>query len=591
MTEWFHPALLMIAGGLLLPLLRGRAQKGFSLLLPALAIAAMARLSPGTYGALDFANLSLVLFKVDKLSLVFGWVFAIMAFIGALYSLHLTRPGQRVAAAFYVGSAFGVVFAGDWFTLIVGWEVMAFASAYLIFATREGPAVRAGFRYLMVHVAGGVVLLGGIVLHGLESGSFLFGPLTGGQEGGLAYNLILLSFLLNAAVPPLNAWLTDAYPEATVTGAVYLSAFTTKTAVYVLIRTYPGAEILVWLGVVMALYGVVFAVLENDCRRLLAYHIVSQVGYMVAGVGIGTEMALNGASSHAFAHILYKGLLFMGAGAVIHMTGRRKLTELGGLYRTMPWTVALYMVGAFAISAFPFFSGFVSKSMVIAAAAGDHRAGAALLLTVASSGTFLQTGLKLPYYMFFGRDSGLRPGEPPLNMLLAMAIAAAFCIGIGVFPGLLYDLLPYPVDFVPYSGLHITETMGVLMFTLLAFVLFLKHLDPEETISLDTDWFYRRGARLFMWFANKPVLIWEQMLITLGDGFGLRTTHRLSRQSLQADMRGVDALVNAVARAAWLSGGLMRRIQTGIVSHYGYGIALGLLMVIAAGLLLMEGVI
>jgi len=591
MTEWFHPALLMIAGGLLLPLLRGRAQKGFSLLLPALAIAAMARLSPGTYGALDFANLSLVLFKVDKLSLVFGWVFAIMAFIGALYSLHLTRPGQRVAAAFYVGSAFGVVFAGDWFTLIVGWEVMAFASAYLIFAAREQPAVRAGFRYLMVHVAGGVVLLGGIVLHGLESGSFLFGPLTGGQEGGLAYNLILLSFLLNAAVPPLNAWLTDAYPEATVTGAVYLSAFTTKTAVYVLIRTYPGAEILVWLGVVMALYGVVFAVLENDCRRLLAYHIVSQVGYMVAGVGIGTEMALNGASSHAFAHILYKGLLFMGAGAVIHMTGRRKLTELGGLYRTMPWTVALYMVGAFAISAFPFFSGFVSKSMVIAAAAGDHRAGAALLLTVASSGTFLHTGLKLPYYMFFGRDSGLRPGEPPLNMLLAMAIAAAFCIGIGVFPGLLYDLLPYPVDFAPYSGLHITETMGVLMFTLLAFVLFLKHLDPEETISLDTDWFYRRGARLFMWFANKPVLIWEQMLITLGDGFGLRTTHRLSRQSLQADMRGVDALVNAVARAAWLSGGLMRRIQTGIVSHYGYGIALGLLMVIAAGLLLMEGVI
>jgi len=591
MTEWFHPALLMIAGGLLLPLLRGRAQKGFSLLLPAVAIAAMARLSPGIYGALDFANLSLVLFKVDKLSLVFGWVFAIMAFIGALYSLHLTRPGQRVAAAFYVGSAFGVVFAGDWFTLIVGWEVMAFASAYLIFAAREGPAVRAGFRYLMVHVAGGVVLLGGIVLHGLESGSFLFGPLTGGQEGGLAYNLILLSFLLNAAVPPLNAWLTDAYPEATVTGAVYLSAFTTKTAVYVLVRTYPGAEILIWLGVVMALYGVVFAVLENDCRRLLAYHIVSQVGYMVAGVGIGTEMALNGASSHAFAHILYKGLLFMGAGAVIHMTGRRKLTELGGLYRTMPWTVALYMVGAFAISAFPFFSGFVSKSMVIAAAAGDHRAGAALLLTVASSGTFLHTGLKLPYYMFFGRDSGLRPGEPPLNMLLAMAIAAAFCIGIGVFPGLLYDLLPYPVDFAPYSGLHITETMGVLMFTLLAFVLFLKHLDPEETISLDTDWFYRRGARLFMWFANKPVLIWEQMLITLGDGFGLRTTHRLSRQSLQADMRGVDALVNAVARAAWLSGGLMRRIQTGIVSHYGYGIALGLLMVIAAGLLLMEGVI
>ena len=180
-----------------------------------------------------------------------------------------------------------------------------------------------------------------------------------------------------------------------------------------LIRAYPGAEVLVWLGSVMAIYGVVYAVLENDARRLLAYHIVSQVGYMVVGVGVGTEMALNGSASHAFAHIFYKGLLFMGAGAVIYMTGRRKLTDLGGLYRTMPLTVALYMIGAFAISAFPLFSGFVSKSMVIAAAAGDHRAAVVLMLTVASSGTFLHTGLKLPYYMFFGKDCGLRPAEPP----------------------------------------------------------------------------------------------------------------------------------------------------------------------------------
>ncbi|OUS08228.1 Na(+)/H(+) antiporter subunit D [Rhodobacterales bacterium 52_120_T64] len=580
MIEWFHPALLMIVGGLVLPLFKGVWQKSLSLIIPLLVILEVSQLTAGVNGNFNFAGIELVLFKVDKLSLVFGWVFAFMAFIGNLYSLHITDTGQRVSAFLYIGSAFGVIFAGDWFTLLVSWEIMAFASAYLIFASKKQPAIRAGFRYLMVHVTGGVLLFGGIVLHGIQTGSFLFGPLEYGQGGSLAYTLILVSFMLNAAVPPLNAWLTDAYPEATVTGAVFLSAFTTKTAVYVLLRTYPGAEILVWFGVAMAIYGVVFAVLENDSRRLLGYHIVSQVGYMVAGVGIGTEMAINGVASHAFAHILYKGLLFMGAGAVIHMTGRRKLTELGGLYRTMPWTVALYMVGALAISAFPFFSGFVSKSMIIAAAAGDHSATAALLLMVASSGTFLHTGLKLPYYMFFGKDSGLRPTEPPKNMLYAMGIAAIFCVGIGVFPGLLYDLLPYPVEFKPYTATHIIESLGILMFTLLAFVLFLKYLDPENTISVDTDWFYRRGARLFIWFANKPVLHWEQFLITLGDGPGLRTLHRWSERSLQLDTKIIDAAVNGVANTARRSGETFRRLQTGIVSHYGLAMIVGLIAVV-----------
>ncbi|MFQ5534417.1 MAG: Na(+)/H(+) antiporter subunit D, partial [Sphingomonadales bacterium] len=479
----------------------------------------------------------------------------------------------------YIGSALGVVFAGDWFTLLVAWEVMAFASAYLIFAAEEAPAVRAGFRYLMVHVAGGVLLFGGIVLHGLETGSYLYGPL--GYEGGLAYWLILLSFILNAAVPPLNAWLTDAYPEATVTGAVFLSAFTTKTAVYVLIRTFPGTEMLVWLGAVMALYGVVYAVLENDCRRLLAYHIVSQVGYMVAGVGIGTAMAVNGSASHAFAHIIYKGLLFMGAGAVILMTGRRKLTELGGLYRTMPWTVVLYMVGAFAISAFPFFSGFVSKSMVVAAAAGDHRAAVVLMLTIASSGTFLHTGLKLPYYMFFGHDSGLRPKEPPLNMLIAMGLAAVLCIGIGVFPGVLYALLPHDVEFAPYTGEHITGSLSILMFTLLGFVVFIKALDPERTISLDTDWFYRRGARLFMWLAEKPAARWEGAVSGVSDTVILRSLHFSARGSLLVDLNVVDGVVNGVARTALAWGAAMRRLQTGIVTHYAAAMIGGVLVAVA----------
>ncbi|MBY4609468.1 Na(+)/H(+) antiporter subunit D [Rhizobium sp. 9T] len=574
MTDFIHPALLFILGALPIPFLRGSIRKAYLLLIPALAILAVVTMQPGNYGAASFLGQQIQIAKVDKLSSVFATVFTIMALIGTVYALHLHRPGQHVAAFVYVGSALGVVFAGDYLTLYLSWEGMAFASAYLVFAQGGRQAISAGFRYLMVHITGGVVLLGGIIVYGLSTGSLLFGPI-GGMGAG-AY-LILAGFLLNAAVPPLNAWLTDAYPEATVTGAVFMSAFTTKTAVYVLARAFPGTELLVWLGTAMALYGVIYAVLENDCRRLLAYHIVSQVGYMVAGVGIGTEMAVNGATSHAFAHILYKALLFMGAGAVIYVTGRRKLTELGGLYKTMPLTVALYMVGAFAISAFPFFSGFVSKSMVIAAAGQDHRALVVLALTMASSGTFLHTGLKLPYYMFFGTDRKLEAREPPRNMLVAMGMAAVLCIAIGVFPQPLYALLPYPVDFEPYTGLHVTESLGVLMFTAFGFVLFLRALDPANTISIDTDWFYRKGGRVFMWLAERPLARYEKAVSDVSETAALPLLYGAARAGLRIDLTVVDAVVNGVARSILRGGGRLRRLQTGVVTHYVLAMIVGVI--------------
>ncbi|MBP2233675.1 multicomponent Na+:H+ antiporter subunit D [Sinorhizobium kostiense] len=578
MIDFVHPALIFIVGALAIPFLGGPVRKAYLVTIPVLAILAVLAIEPGSYGEARFIGQGLLLAKVDKLSIVFATVFTIMALIGMVYALHLSSAGQHVAAFVYVGCALGVVFAGDYLTLYLFWEGMAFASAYLVFAERGRPAIRAGFRYLMVHIAGGLALLGGIVLHASATGSLLFGPIEG-EIGSGAY-LILVAFLLNAAVPPLNAWLTDAYPEATVTGAVFMSAFTTKTAVYVLARAFPGTELLVWLGTAMALYGVIYAVLENDCRRLLAYHIVSQVGYMVAGIGIGTEMAVNGSTSHAFAHILYKALLFMGAGAVIYVTGRRKLTELGGLYRTMPLTVALYMVGAFAISAFPFFSGFVTKSMVVAAAGEDHRALVALALTMASSGTFLHTGLKLPYYMFFGTDRKLEAREPPGNMLVAMGMAAALCIAIGLFPGPLYALLPHPVDFEPYTGAHITESLGILMFTALGFVVFLKALDPENTISIDTDWFYRKGARWFMWFAERPVARYEKAVSGVSETAVLPFLHGSARAGLRLDLHGVDGVVNGVARSILEGGGVLRRLQTGVVTHYVLAMIAGLIAAI-----------
>ncbi len=589
-SDWLHPGLLYILGAALIPFLRNRVRQVYLLLIPLLALLYVVSMlfdsQPGSsHWQFQFIGLDLILGRVDKLSTLFALVFTTMSLIGSIYSLHLRATGEHVAAYLYVGSALGGVFAGDFFTLFIFWEIMAFASAYLVFAQRGEPARAAGVRYLLVHISGGLCLLAGIVIHYAQTGSSVFGPIV--NSGGLAFALILVGFILNAAVPPFNAWLTDAYPEATVTGAVFMSAFTTKTAVYVLLRSYPGTDVLVWLGTAMAVYGVVYAVLENDCRRLLAYHIVSQVGYMVAGVGLGTALALNGASAHAFAHILYKGLLFMGAGAVIYMTGRRKLTELGGLYKVMPLTLTLYMIGAVSISAFPLFSGFVSKSMVVAAAEHDPRAWVFLLLTLASAGTFLHTGLKLPYYMFFGNNHSVSTEriiktaqslEPPINMLVAMAIAALLCIGIGVFPNLLYTLLPYPVDFEPYTPAHITGSLSILLFTALGFFLFLKHLDPEQTISLDTDWFYRKGSRIIMWLANNPIARYEAVVSELVNTTILRFLHTCAALGLWIDIRIIDGIVNGLAHTVLRCGEKLRHMETGVLSHYALGMALGIVL-------------
>src|SRR5947199_4864206 len=491
--EWIHPGLVLIAGAWLLPLLKGGTKRIVMVLLPAAALADCLVIEPGTHGVLHLLGQDLVFGRADRLSLVFSYVFALVALIGMVYSLHVNDVAQHMAALTYAGAALGAVFAGDFLSLFLFWELMALSAALLVLLRRRPAASAAGFRYVLVHVFAGLCLFAGIVLHFTQTGSLTFENMSR-YAGSASFNLILLAFLINAAVPPLGAWLPDAYPEAGATGAVFLTAFTTKSAVYALIRGFAGTEILVWWGAVMAVYGVVYAVLEHDARRLLAYHIISQVGYMVCGVGLGTELALNGATAHAFAHILYKALLFMGAGAVLQVTGLRKLSDMGGLYKTMPVTLALYMVGAFAISAVPLFSGFVSKSMVVGAAGEDHRAVIFLMLTLASSGTFLHTGLKLPYYMFFGKDRGISGKEPPGNILVAMGLAAAACILIGIFPGLLYSHLPYPVDFVPYTARHVLATLGMLAFTAWGFFLLLKHLDPVPTISLDTDWFYRRGA-------------------------------------------------------------------------------------------------
>ena len=271
--------------------------------------------------------------------------------------------------------------------------------------------------------------------------------------------------------------------------------FTTKVAVYALARGFPGTELLIYIGMAMTCFPIFYAVIENDLRRVLAYSMINQIGFMVCGIGIGTSLALAGAVAHAFNDVIFKGLLMMSMGAVLHMTGRINGSDLGGLYKSMPKATALCIIGAASISAFPLFSGFVSKSLVMSAAIGEGYSWVWLALLFASAGVFHHAGIKIPFFAFFAHDSGIRTTEPPVNMLVAMALAAALCVAIGFAPGLLYALVPFEFVYEPYTSTHVLAQMQLLFFSALAFVwLRLSGLYPPElrSVNLDVEWVYRR---------------------------------------------------------------------------------------------------
>lgn len=491
----YFPALVLIIGAIILYLIPDKYRSSAFLVFPALALFAIFSLPDGFSITMPFASYELNPVSVDALSRVFGIIFALIAIVGGVYAFHIQDKTQQLSALIYAGGALGVTFAGDWFTLFVFWEIMAVSSTFLIWARKESDSESVGLRYLLVHIFGGGLLFTGILMHISETGSIAISALPDVYTVSSVF--MLLGVALNSAIPPLHAWLADAYPRATITGAVFMSAFTTKSAVYVLIRVFPGWDFLLWFGVAMALYGVVYAVLANDIRQILAYHIVSQVGYMVAGVGLGTEMALNGTAAHAFSHILYKSLLFMGAGAVLYATGKSKLTELGGIATKMKVVVTLYMIGAFSISGFPLFNGFISKSMIVSAMGDAHVESAYLLLMLASVGTFLHTGLKLPYFTWFGESkSEITVNPVPTNMIVAMGIGAFFCTLFGVYPQLLYSYLPFANEYEPYTVYHLVEITQILVLTFIGFWILRDKLSGDPYIALDTDWFYRKPANL-----------------------------------------------------------------------------------------------
>lgn len=490
-----HPGLILIAAGILALALPYKARIAASIIAPVLAITAVCMLSSESALTYDFTStITLNLIHADRLSIVFSLIFAIISLIAGIYGLKVESKTEKCAMLVYAGSSICVTLAGDFISLIGFWEIMAVASWYVVYAGKTDKAKRASYRYLVLHFFGGNMLLAGVILLQVN-GITEVGALT--VEAGPAFWLVLIGISVNAAVVPLHTWIPDAYPEATYEGTVYLGSFTTKVGIYCLIRIFAGTEFLLVAGVIMAIYGAAMALIENDLRRLLSYHIVSQLGFMVVALACGSAVGIDGAAAHAFNNILYKGTLLMCAGAVIKATGKRKITELGGLAGKMPVTALCFLAASLAISGMPFFNGFASKALVMEAIEEGGYHVTYWLMTVAGVGTWMSVALKINYFVFFGKEPGIgkeniKVEALPGYMNLAMILGALSCIVTGVMPGLLYNILPFATDAHPFTLHHIAEYVALFIGSTAAFFAFKKIMMPHDQLSLDFDWFYRK---------------------------------------------------------------------------------------------------
>ena len=491
MISSFPPGLIMIIGALLIPFLPHIIRQIYMMVLILVSAYALT-LGFGIHSKIEIMDIQFIIFQSDALTLPFAIIFHIAAILNVIYGAHEKDWNQHVAIMSYSGAAIAAVHAGDLLTLFVWWEATAFTSVFLILASKTQRSYKSAFRYILIQVGSGMFLLAGAILLMSETSNAEFKTF---DINSLYGQLIFIAFGIKAAFPLLNGWLQDSYPEASEIGTVALSTFTTKLAIFCFAKSFAGTEILIIIGAIMTFYPIFFAVIENDLRRVLTYSLNNQLGFMIVAIGIGTELAINGAVAHAFAHILYKGLLFMGMGAVLYRVGTCKASELGGLFKFMPITAICTIIGAISISAFPLFSGFVAKSLIMSALGKEGLVLVYFMLLFASAGVLHHSGIKIPFFAFFAHESGIKTKEAPLNMIIAMIIASALCILIGVFPSYFYEILPHQIQYQPYDFSHVVGQLQLLTFAAFAFICLwhFKIYPPElNSTVLNSDWIYRK---------------------------------------------------------------------------------------------------
>lgn len=529
------PGIMLIVGALLVPVLPHAPRQAYMLALIAVSGYLTFGIETGVHSTANLGGLELILVRAEAMTKPFALVFHLAAALNVFYAMHDPNKTTAAAGLAYAGAAIAALFAGDFLTLFLYWELTAVTSVFLVLAGHSSRTLGAAMRYLLMQVGSGVLLLAGAVMLWRDGTGLTIQAIDALTPAGLC---LLIAFGIKAAFPLVNGWLQDAYPEASVTGTVMLSAFTTKLAIYMLALCFAGFTPLIYIGAVMAVLPVFFAAIENDLRRVLAYSLNNQLGFMVIGIGIGTQLAINGTVAHAFASTIYQGLLFMALGAVLHRTGTAKASELGALWKSMPLTAIFCTVGALSIISFPLFSGFVTKSFTLGAVAKEGYFFVWLAMVFATVGAVQHIFVKAVYLPFFGPAAKpVKAQEAPLGMLIAMGLAATLCLGIGVYPEPLYALLPYGARYEVWKTGYVLGELQLLFFAGLGFVvLSMRGLYPVavDTSVLNTDWLFRRALpRVTMAIAGPVLRLWLVVLGGLKRGVlqALRLSEQASRES------------------------------------------------------------
>jgi multicomponent Na+:H+ antiporter subunit D len=412
--------------------------------------------------------------EVDALGLFFGLLIATAVFVSCLYSFQYMRrddnePQYYTLFLMLAGGVMGLVLSGDLFNMFIMVEILTFAAVALTaFRNQVTGALEAAFKYLVVGCIGSTCILAGTILLYQQAHTLNLAQLATIIPGSLntntivAFALLFIGFCTKAFIVPFHPLAADAHGAAPASISVLISGVLTKSGIYGIIRlTYFLFQLmnlgamqfwLVFLGSVSMFVCVTMALAQHDFKRLLAFHSISQIGYVLAAVGLSTALGASAGLYHAMNHTLFKGLLFLAAGAVLHETGTTDLGKLGGLSKKMPHTTVLFLIGAASISGIPPFNGFASKWLIYQATyekaveSGNIGFAFVTIIALVTSTLTLASFVKVTQSVFFGQlpKECENVKEVPFGMRFAMGILALLCIVTGLLPNAVQTYLTEP---------------------------------------------------------------------------------------------------------------------------------------------------
>ena len=403
----------------------------------------------GAAAAMAQMGLPVVLLNLDAINRIFGVVMLIILAILAIYSSARRNRYEDAAILLLAGGALSALFVGDLVSFVAAAALAGLAAAWIVFASTEEGAERAGVRLLIWHGLEGLLFLIGVALH-LTAGaaSSIFARLDADTISGAC---IFAALMIRIGAPFAHVWLKDVVSHASPTGGAALSAFTTMLGVYALVRLFPAEPILMPIGAAMIVIGALFAAAEDDLRRAAGYALTAQTGVCVALVGEGSPLSIAAAEGHAFAVLLAFVALQMTMGGVLERTGSTRVSQMRGLFTAMPMSTLLMVVAGLACAAMPAFAAFATHTVALQALAQWELRWIWFCIAALPGVLVIVLALRpaLAAHRTIAKPRAFNEARFP--MLLGAGLGAFLSLLIGLAPRWLYDLMPTGLAFQPFA--------------------------------------------------------------------------------------------------------------------------------------------